>query len=170
MVQTSLLRFLTFHNGVSGLSSPDTQRLEDLLQSVLGLILGREDEGGGLLAAVTHLDGGQQLVEVGTLGCHLQSGGGRHQSGPPVDVNSHDWTELRRDQIRISRIWSFRAVFTLSKIRGEDYHQLLETDYRNGYGLVSDTNTVTDKIIYPSGENTLIKVYLGFPWFTSNTL
>ena len=86
------------------MSSFGADRLEDLPESVPGLVLRREDEGGGLLAAVTHLDGGEELVEVGTLGCHLQSGGGGHQSGPPVDVHGHDWTELRRDQIRFSRI------------------------------------------------------------------
>ena len=79
--------FLTFHDGVSGLSSPDTQGLEHLLESVLGLVLGREDEGGGLLAAVTHPDGGQDLLEEGTTGCDLQSGGGGDQSGPPVDAD-----------------------------------------------------------------------------------
>ena len=66
-----LLKCLTFHDGVSGLSSPDAQRLEDFLESVLRLVLGREDEGGGLPAAVTRGDGGHQLVEVGTPGCHL---------------------------------------------------------------------------------------------------
>ena len=89
----------TFHDGVSGLSSPDAQRLEDLLESVLRLVLGRKDEAGGLLAAVTHPDGGQELLEVGTPGCHLQPGGGCQQSGPPVDAHVmesvHDWTELR---------------------------------------------------------------------------
>ena len=88
MVQSEgLIKFLTFHNGVSGLSSPDTQGLEHLLESVLGLVLGREDEGGGLLAAVTHPDGGQKLLEVGTPGCDLKSGGGDHQSGPPIDAH-----------------------------------------------------------------------------------
>ena len=91
------MKRLTFHDGVSGLSSPDTQGLEHLLESVLGLVLGREDEGGGLPAAVTHPDGGQDLLEEGTPGGDLQSGGGGDQSGPPVDVDvvecRHDWTE-----------------------------------------------------------------------------
>ena len=86
--------FLTFHDGVSGLSSPDTQGLEHLLESVLGLVLGREDERGGLLAAVTHPDGGQELLEVGTTGSDLQSGGGGQQAGPPVDA---DIVESRHD-------------------------------------------------------------------------
>ena len=92
----NLLEYLTFHDGVSG---RDAQRLEDLPESVLGLVLLWEDEGGGLLTAVTHRDGGQELVEVGTPGCHLQPGGGCQQSGPPVDAHVmesvHDWTELR---------------------------------------------------------------------------
>ena len=46
-------------------------RLEDLPESVPGLVVWREDEGGGLPAAVTRGDGGHQLVEVGTPGCHL---------------------------------------------------------------------------------------------------
>ena len=88
MVQSRvLLKRLTFHDGVSGLSSPDTQGLKHLLESVLGLVLGREDDGGGLLAAVTHPDGGQKLLEVGTLDCDFQSGGGDHQSVPPVDAH-----------------------------------------------------------------------------------
>ena len=88
MVQSRvLLKRLTFHDGVSGLSSPDTQGLEHLLESVLGLVLGREDEGGGLLAAVTHPDGGQDLLEEGTPGGDLQSGGGCDQSRPPVDAD-----------------------------------------------------------------------------------
>ena len=82
-----LLKYLTFHDGVSGLASPDAEGLEHLLESVLGLVLGREDESGGLLAAVTHPDGGQELLEVGTLGCDLQSGGGGNQAGTPVDAN-----------------------------------------------------------------------------------
>ena len=88
MVQSGFsLKYLTFHDRVSRLSSPDAQGLEHFLESVLGLVLGREDERGGLLAAVTHPDGGQELLEVGTLGCDLQSGGGGHQSGPPVDAH-----------------------------------------------------------------------------------
>ena len=69
------------------MSSPGAQGLEHLLESVLGLVLGREEEGGGLLAAVTHPDGGQDLPEEGTPGCDLQSGGGGDQSGPTVDVD-----------------------------------------------------------------------------------
>ena len=92
----NLLEYLTFHDGVSG---RDAQRLENLPESVLGLVPLREDEGGGLLTAVTHRDGGQELVEVGTPGCHLQPGGGCQQSGTPVDAHVmesvHDWTELR---------------------------------------------------------------------------
>ena len=49
----NLLEYLTFHDGVSG---RDAQRLEDLPESVLGLVLLWEDEGGGLLTAVTHGD------------------------------------------------------------------------------------------------------------------
>ena len=79
--------FLTFHDGVSGLSCPGAEGLEHLLESVLGLVLGREDEGGGLLAAVTHPDGGQELLEVGTTASDLQSGGGDQQAGPPVDMD-----------------------------------------------------------------------------------
>ena len=76
LVQTGfLLKFLTFHDGVSRLASPGAQGLEHLLESVLGLVLGWEDERGGLLAAVTHPDGGQELLEVGTAGCDLQSAG-----------------------------------------------------------------------------------------------
>ena len=62
-------------------------RLEHLLESVLRLILGREDERGGLLAAVAHPDGGQELLEEGTPVCDLQSGGGGDQYGPPVDAD-----------------------------------------------------------------------------------
>ena len=90
MVQSGFylkFRFLTFHDGVSGLSGPDAEGLEHLLESVLGLVLRREDESGGLLAAVTHPDGGQELLEVGTPGSDLQSGGGGDQSGPTVDVD-----------------------------------------------------------------------------------
>ena len=69
------------------MSSPGAQGLEHLLESVLGLVLGREDDGGGLLAAVTHPEGGQELLEEGTPGCDLQSAGGSQESGPPVDVD-----------------------------------------------------------------------------------
>ena len=62
-------------------------RLEHLLESVLRLILGREDERDGLLAAVTRPDGGQELLEEGTPGCDLQSGGGGDQTGPPIDAD-----------------------------------------------------------------------------------
>ena len=91
--------FLTFHDGVSGVSSPDTQGLEHILESVLSLVLGREEEGGGLLAAVTHPDGGQDLLEEGTPGGDLQSGGAGHQSCPQVDADilelGHGWNEER---------------------------------------------------------------------------
>ena len=93
------IKCLTFHDGVSGLTSPEAQGLEHLLESVLGLVLGREDDGGGLLAAVTHPDGGQDLLEEGTPGCDLQSRGGGGQSRPPVDADvvepRHDWTRER---------------------------------------------------------------------------
>ena len=85
------------------MSSLDAHRLEDLPESVPGLVLWREDEGDGLPAAVTPADGGQELVEVGTPGCHLQSGGGRHQYGPPVDVDilesGHDTSNLRQGRV-----------------------------------------------------------------------
>ena len=91
------MKCLTFHDGISGLSSPDTQTLEHLLESVLRLVLGREDEGCGLLAAVTHPEGGQDLLEEGTSGCDFQSGGAGHQSCPQVDADilelGHGWNE-----------------------------------------------------------------------------
>ena len=63
----------------------------------------REDEGDGLPAAVTPVDGGQELVEVGTPHRHLQSGGGRHQYGPPVDVDilesGHYTSNLRQGRV-----------------------------------------------------------------------
>ena len=51
-----------------------SERVEGRPDGVL-VVLGADDDQ-GLLAAVTHCDGGQELVEVGTPGCHLQPGGG----------------------------------------------------------------------------------------------
>ena len=109
------MKCLTFHDGISGLSSPDTQGLKHLLESVLGLVLGREDDGGGLPAAVTHPEGGQDLLEEGTSGYDLQPGGGSQESGPLVDVDvvefgsGHDWTWER--PLWASRLESPELIF-----------------------------------------------------------
>ena len=104
MVQSGFYsKYLTFHDGVSGLVSPGAEGLEHFLESVLALVLCREDESGGLLAAVTHPDGGQELLEVGTTASDLQSGGGCDQSGPPVDADimesRHDCTDQTSEDV-----------------------------------------------------------------------